>query len=254
MVNGVAEAVNSGNVNHSVLIGSQAGVRGLQDNLFRNRAQAYTNLEVRHAIPVAHRLALQLVAFSDLASFQRLTIDGRPGKGVGAANIGGGFRLIPTSLSNTMLRVGHRPTAGANGDHVRAVRYHAVFLDGAFGAAPLRGGRVPSAGARSRSATCRLEPILTPTSQLPRRRRLVCVGRDGARLPGARFLRGTYWRQRHSLHGPRVPARTICCRLLCPQWHRRSAFVRALIRPFGLTSQLVAAYWSLVFQTLAFAD
>ena len=41
----VAEAVNnSRNPNHSVLMGSIAGVRGLSDNLYRNRAQTYLNL------------------------------------------------------------------------------------------------------------------------------------------------------------------------------------------------------------------
>jgi hypothetical protein len=40
MINSVAEAVNdSGNPNHSLLIGSIAGVRGLSDNLYRNRAR-----------------------------------------------------------------------------------------------------------------------------------------------------------------------------------------------------------------------
>ena len=56
MINSVAEAVNNaGNPNHSLLIGSIEGVRGLSDNLYRNRAQAYTNLELRHAIQVAPR-------------------------------------------------------------------------------------------------------------------------------------------------------------------------------------------------------
>ena len=41
MINSVAEAVNkSGNPNHSLLIGSITGVRGLSVNLYRNRAQA----------------------------------------------------------------------------------------------------------------------------------------------------------------------------------------------------------------------
>ena len=67
MINSVAEAVNnSGNPNHSLLLGSITGVRGLSDNLYRNRAQAYTNLEFRHAIPLAPRWALQGVMFSDL--------------------------------------------------------------------------------------------------------------------------------------------------------------------------------------------
>ena len=69
MVNGVAGAVNAGNPNHSVLIGSVVGVRGLSDNLFRNRAQSYTNLELRHAVALAPRWALQGVVFSDFGTF-----------------------------------------------------------------------------------------------------------------------------------------------------------------------------------------
>jgi hypothetical protein len=104
-VNVMAEGVNAGNPNHSVLIGSQVGVRGLQDNLYRNRAQTYANLELRHAIPLSTRVALQLVGFSDLGAFQGLDVHGRAGEWIGAANVGTGFRLIPTFLSNTMLRV-----------------------------------------------------------------------------------------------------------------------------------------------------
>src|SRR5687767_7964136 len=78
MMNGVAEAVNdSGNPNHSLLIGTIAGVRGLSDNLYRNQTQAYTNLELRHAIPLAPRWALQGVVFSDFGTFQSFTEDGR---------------------------------------------------------------------------------------------------------------------------------------------------------------------------------
>ncbi|MGE3154835.1 MAG: hypothetical protein AB7G48_20185 [Nitrospiraceae bacterium] len=106
MINGVAEAVNkSGNPNHSLLIGSIAGVRGLSDNLYRNRAQAYVNLEVRHAIALAPRWAIQGVLFSDLGAFESFLEDGNTQAWRGAANTGGGFRLIPTFLANTLLRV-----------------------------------------------------------------------------------------------------------------------------------------------------
>lgn len=106
MVNSVAEAVNdTGNPNHSLLLGSIAGIRGLSDNLYRNRAQTYTNLEFRHAVSLAPRWALQGVLFSDVGAFQSFDEDGalRPWKG--AVSVGGGFRLIPTFLSNTLLRV-----------------------------------------------------------------------------------------------------------------------------------------------------
>lgn len=106
MINSVAEAVNnSGNPNHSVLIGSIAGVRGLSDNLYRNRAQAYTNLELRHAIPVAPRWAMQGVLFSDFGTFQSFTEEGKLRDWRGAVNVGTGVRVVPTFLSNTLLRL-----------------------------------------------------------------------------------------------------------------------------------------------------
>lgn len=105
MINGMAEAVNAGNPNHSLLIGSITGVRGLSDNLFRNRAQAYTNLELRHAIQLAPRWALQGVLFSDLGTFQPFNEEGEVRIWKGAASIGAGFRIVPTFLSNTLLRV-----------------------------------------------------------------------------------------------------------------------------------------------------
>lgn len=106
MINGVAEAVNnSGNPNHSVLIGSIAGVRGLSDNLYRSVAQAYTNLELRHAIQVAPRWALQGVVFSDAGTFQSFEATGTLRSWLGAVNVGAGIRIIPTFLSNTLLRI-----------------------------------------------------------------------------------------------------------------------------------------------------
>lgn len=105
MLNGMVEAVNSGNVNHSVLIGSQVGVRGLADNLYRNRAQGYLNTELRHAVPLGPRWALQGVVFSDVALFQGMNPDGNVRGWTGAANVGGGIRVIPTWLSTTLLRV-----------------------------------------------------------------------------------------------------------------------------------------------------
>ena len=106
MINSVAEAVNtSGNPNHSLLIGSIAGVRGLSDNLYRNHAQTYTNLELRHAVQVAPRWAVQGVLFSDFGAFQSFTAEGKLQAWRGTVNIGAGIRLVPTFLSNTLLRV-----------------------------------------------------------------------------------------------------------------------------------------------------
>ena len=105
MINATAEAVNAGNANHSLLLGSQAGIRGLSDNLFRNHAQTYVNVELRHAIQLAPRWAIQFVGFSDLGLFQSFTEDGKVKSWRGAVNAGGGLRLVPTFLSNTLLRV-----------------------------------------------------------------------------------------------------------------------------------------------------
>jgi len=106
MINSVAEAVNnSGNPNHSLLIGSITGVRGLSDNLYRNRAHAYANLEFRHTIQVASHWAVQGVLFSDFGTFQSFTDDGKLRGWRGAVNIGTGARIVPTFLSNVLLRV-----------------------------------------------------------------------------------------------------------------------------------------------------
>ncbi|HNL90129.1 MAG TPA: hypothetical protein PKH05_13720, partial [Nitrospira sp.] len=91
--------------NHSVLMGSIAGVRGLSDNLYRNRAQTYLNLELRHAIQVAPRWALQGVLFSDIGTFQPFTEEGNQRDWIGTVNVGAGIRVIPTFLANTLLRV-----------------------------------------------------------------------------------------------------------------------------------------------------
>ena len=106
MINSVAEAVNnSRNPNHSVLLGSITGVRGLPDNVYRNQAQAYTNLELRHAVQIAPRWAVQGVLFTDFGAFQSFTDTGSVRDPRGALNVGAGGRIVPTFLSNTMLRV-----------------------------------------------------------------------------------------------------------------------------------------------------
>ncbi len=105
MINATAEAVNAGNANHSLLLGSQVGIRGLSDNLFRNHAQTYANVELRHAIQFAPRWSVQFVGFSDFGAFQSFTDDGKVKSWRGAVNAGVGARLVPTFLSNTLLRV-----------------------------------------------------------------------------------------------------------------------------------------------------
>jgi hypothetical protein len=93
-----------GNPSHSLWIGSLEGVRGLEDALYFNWAQAYTNLELRQAIPLAARWALQAVAFMDSAIFEQVDVHGRRDEARVALNGGGGARLVPTWISGLVLR------------------------------------------------------------------------------------------------------------------------------------------------------
>jgi hypothetical protein len=102
---GVVEGVNAGNVNHSLLLGSQEGVRGLPDTLFRNRAHAYANVELRHAIDLGKRWFLQPAAFVDVARFQSMDLRGNVREWRSALAVGGGVRVLPTALIDTLLRV-----------------------------------------------------------------------------------------------------------------------------------------------------
>lgn len=100
-----ATAVNGGNPNHSGLIGSQQGVRGLPDSLYRNRAQVYANLELRQALPLGKRWYLQGVLFTDAASFEPMNARGSATSWVGAWSTGAGIRVLPTALVDTLLRI-----------------------------------------------------------------------------------------------------------------------------------------------------
>jgi len=105
MLNVNADAVNAGNPNHSTLVGSQAGVRGLPDALYRNRAHVYANVEVRHAIEIARRWYIQGVLFSDAAVFEPMDARGEAQSTKTAWSTGAGLRLLPTALVDTLLRV-----------------------------------------------------------------------------------------------------------------------------------------------------
>ncbi len=94
-----------GNAGFSQLVGSLAGVRGLEDGLFRSWLQTYGNLELRQAFPIAERWALQGVLFSDLAAFEQIDASGSRGRAGSACSVGVGARVIPTWLANVMLRV-----------------------------------------------------------------------------------------------------------------------------------------------------
>jgi hypothetical protein len=102
---GVAQWVNTGNPNHSVLMGSQEGVRGLADTLYRDRMHAYANLELRHAFDLGKRWYLQPVVFADGARFQPMDVRGVPTGFRSAVSVGGGVRVLPTALIDTLLRV-----------------------------------------------------------------------------------------------------------------------------------------------------
>lgn len=102
---GHAAIVNPGDPNHSLLLGSQQGVRGLSDSLYRNFAHAFTNIELRHAFQLARRWFLQPALFTDAAAFQPMNARGDRERWIAGLNTGGGLRLIPTALVNVLLRV-----------------------------------------------------------------------------------------------------------------------------------------------------
>jgi len=105
MANANASAVNAGSPNHSTLVGSQAGVRGLPDSLYRNRAHAYLNIELRHAIEIAKRWYIQGAVFTDGAVFEPMNARGETTNVLTAWSTGAGLRLLPTALVDTLLRV-----------------------------------------------------------------------------------------------------------------------------------------------------
>ncbi len=102
---GVGAVSTRGNASFSQLLGSLAGVRGLEDGLFRNWLQAYGNFELRQALPFADRWAIQGVLFSDVAVFEQIAASGTRGQTGSACSVGVGARGKPTWLANGMLRV-----------------------------------------------------------------------------------------------------------------------------------------------------
>lgn len=114
LVNGAAGIVNSGDVNHSLLIGSQQGVRGLSDSFYRTSAAAYLNTEFRYAIRVANKLFLQPTFFTDFGTFEPMDVNGNRTDWLNAFSTGMGLRVIPTSWTNFLFRADasriHTPT------------------------------------------------------------------------------------------------------------------------------------------------
>lgn len=105
LINANTAAVNPGDVNHSLLIGSQQGVRGLPDSFHRGAFVAYANVELRHSLRIRGRTYLQSVAFADGAVFRTMDLDGELQPWTSALGTGLGLRLVPTALTNLVLRV-----------------------------------------------------------------------------------------------------------------------------------------------------
>jgi len=116
LFNGNVAAVNPGNPNHSLLIGSQQGVRGLPDSFYRNATSAYANLELRHSLRLFTRFHAQPTLFVDSAVFQPMDSTGHIVDWKAALNTGVGVRLVPTGFTNLLLRMDasrlHLPTQG----------------------------------------------------------------------------------------------------------------------------------------------
>jgi hypothetical protein len=94
-----------GNANYGILLGSVNGVRGLQDAAYFNWAQLLANLELRQSVRLGQRWALQGVVFCDAAAFEQMTAEGGRGDQNLALSLGAGARLVPTWISNLILRL-----------------------------------------------------------------------------------------------------------------------------------------------------
>lgn len=97
--------LNRGNPNFSNLLGSFDGVRGLEDATYHTWAHALLNAELRQAVRLASRWALQGVVFADLAAFDRIEARGRRSGSGWAASGGLGVRVLPTFLAEVVLRL-----------------------------------------------------------------------------------------------------------------------------------------------------
>ena len=104
VTNGKVAIVNSGNVNHSLLIGSKHGVRGLDDSLYRTSTMSYLNVEARHSIQTWEKVFLQPVVFVDVARFRPMDADGNNQAWTNALSTGIGVRMIPTTYTNLLFR------------------------------------------------------------------------------------------------------------------------------------------------------
>lgn len=116
LFNGNVAAINPGDPNHSLLIGSQQGVRGLPDSFYRNATSGYANLELRHSFGLFPRFYVQPTLFVDSGVFQPMNSTGQTSDWKAAVSTGFGLRLVPTGFTNLLLRLDggrlHLPTQG----------------------------------------------------------------------------------------------------------------------------------------------
>jgi hypothetical protein len=105
MVQAWFTALNRGNANFSTLLSSVGGVRGIPDATYHTWLLGVVNVELRQAIRLAERWALQAVIFGDAAAFDRVTSRGERGASGAAASSGIGLRLIPSFLADVVLRI-----------------------------------------------------------------------------------------------------------------------------------------------------
>ena len=108
---------------------------GLSDNLDRNRAQAYTNVELRHAVQVAPRWAVQGVLFSDFGAFQSFTEEGAIHRLAGNRQHWGWNTDRPDIPVEYAFTDGFRPSVLAESEFPDSVRHHSVFLSQGIDAA-----------------------------------------------------------------------------------------------------------------------
>jgi hypothetical protein len=104
-LNANAAAVNAGDVNHSLLIGSQQGVRGLPDSFYRSSLASFGNIEFRHAFRIFDRVYLQPILFTDVAAFQAMDSGGQGTEWTPALSAGTGLRIVPTQLTDLLFRL-----------------------------------------------------------------------------------------------------------------------------------------------------